>query len=65
MYFFKQTVIHGVALGLSVLISFVWCIIYNVISPTFPDYYVAVVTMGTANFWMLCILTAFVSMIPR
>ncbi|XP_046854254.1 phospholipid-transporting ATPase VA-like isoform X2 [Xenia sp. Carnegie-2017] len=59
------TVIHGVALGLSVLISFVWCIIYNVISPTFPDYYVAVVTMGTANFWMLCILTAFVSMIPR
>ncbi|CAB4028052.1 probable phospholipid-transporting ATPase VA [Paramuricea clavata] len=59
------TIIHGVVLGLSVLLSFLWCIVYSVFSPTLPDYYVAIVTMGTADFWMLCILTAFVSMLPR
>ncbi len=52
-------------LGLSVLASFLWCIVYNVLSPTLPDYFVAIVTMGTADFWLLCILTAFVSMLPR
>ena len=57
--------IHGVVLGLSVLLSFLWCIVYNAVSPILPDYYVAIVTMGKPEFWMLCIFTAFVSILPR
>lgn len=59
------TVIHAVVLGISVLLSFLWCIVYSVFSPTLPDYYVAIVTMGSPEFWLLCLLATIVSLLPR
>ena len=61
-----QTILHHVFLWGSIILSFVWFVIFGALRSLFWEmYFVPFVTMATKEFWAVCTLSAVAALLPR